>query len=72
MKLNHSIENNICIVSMNGDFLHDEVPEVKTYMNPLIENESVTVLILDLEKVDYIGSSGIGFIGATFKTLKER
>jgi len=72
MELTHRIENNICVISIEGHILHDRVETFKDYLDPWLHNETIDVVLINLDKVEIIDSSGIATIMATMKTLQER
>ena len=72
MKIEHRIENNITIVSLNGALSLDDVEIFKTYMKPLIENDTIKGIALNFDKINFMDSSGVGVIMSTFQSLRER
>ncbi len=72
MQLSHRIENDVCIVAIEGNIALDGVSDVKSYVKPFLEDEAVQKIIINFEKVNFIDSSGIGLIVSIFKTLQQR
>lgn len=72
MKIDHRIEDDICIVNINGDMTRDYVKKFQTYMEPFIENESIKGIALNFANVKFIDSSGIGKIVTIFRLLQSR
>lgn len=72
MELTHRIENNICVISIKGHILHDGVETLRDYLDPWLKNEAIDVVLINLNKVEIIDSSGIAIIMTTMKTLQER
>lgn len=58
------------ILSFIGDLDMWTLPLAKERINGLI-NEGKTKIILDLDKMNYIDSSGLGFFIGTLKKLKD-
>ena len=72
MDFSHRIENQVCIVNIEGNIALDGVTEAKEYLKPLLEDIEVRGLLINFEKVNFIDSSGIGLIVSLFKTLQQR
>ena len=70
--LTHKSEGNILIVALDKQLGLDTTAEVRDYLKPLLENWELKGLIFNCEKLDYITSSGIGFIADYFKQMKGR
>ena len=61
----------IIIVSVEGMMAAESLIELRNCLLENIEDETLKGMVLDLEKVDVIDSSGIGLIVSIFKSLKE-
>lgn len=55
-----------------GNIALDGVSDVKNYIKPFLDDESVKGVVINFEKVNFIDSSGIGLIVSIFKTLQTR
>ncbi|MDH4224117.1 MAG: STAS domain-containing protein [Deltaproteobacteria bacterium] len=72
MVLTHRMENNICVVSIEGNIALDGVNEAKTYLKPHLEDTAIKGILFNFEKVNFIDSSGIGLIVSIYKTMQQR
>ncbi len=72
MELEHHIENNICTISIEGKLVHHTVAEVKTYAKPLFTYDVIQGVILNLEKVSFLDSTGIGIIIFLFREFEKQ
>jgi len=72
MELNHRIVDNICVISPLGNFALEGVNKVKSYIEPFLDDESVKGMIMNLEEVNFIDSSGIALIVFTYKSFKKK
>ena len=72
MQLSHRTENNICILSIEGNIALDGVSDVKSYIKPFLDDQAVQGVVINFEKVNFIDSSGIGLIVSVFKNLQQR
>ncbi len=69
MKITSQMENQIGILSIEGDIISQTVAELKTCFETYIEKEDLKGIILDCEKAEYIDSAGLGLIASFYKTL---
>ncbi len=72
MKLSHSIKDNVCILSIEGRFLKKEVSEFESYMETLLENSDHRAFLINLKRVNYLTSLGVGMLIIFFKKANER
>ncbi|MBC8043094.1 MAG: STAS domain-containing protein [Rhizobacter sp.] len=71
MYLKESERNNVIILELRGDLLGgDDVSEFKTKVKSLADGGKKN-LVLDLSKVTYINSSGIGMLVAGMTTVTQ-
>lgn len=63
--------NDISIIDLEGEIDIYNVPEIRGVINKLIEQESLKILV-NMEKVSYIDSSGIGALITTRSDLKNK
>ena len=62
MKISHTLDDNICILELDGDILWAEAPNLPKYLDTVLETESVKGLVINLKQVSAIDSGGIGAI----------
>ena len=72
MIFSHRTEDNICIISIEGNIALDGVGEAKAFLKPHIESGDIKGIVMNFEKVNFIDSSGIGLIVSVFKTMQEK
>ncbi|MBF0280623.1 MAG: STAS domain-containing protein [SAR324 cluster bacterium] len=72
MDLTHRIENGICLINLAENLISSNVSEVQNYLKPLIQDESTTGIVLNLENVLYIDSSGFGLLISVYQSLRKR
>ena len=72
MRIKHQMNDNTCMITIDGNIALEAVGEVKNYIKPFLQNEKVASLLINFEKVDFIDSSGIGLIVSIYKTLQQR
>ncbi len=72
MKFNHSIENNIIRLSMEGDLIgEDSGLDLVSLVNDAIEKE-VRYGVIDISGLRYINSSGIGVLITILTKLRNK
>jgi anti-anti-sigma factor len=59
---------NVCVVSLNGDFVGEITREVKATAEQRLEQRRLADFVIDFEKVDFIDSEGL----ETLLWLKRR
>lgn len=72
MIFSHRIENDTCIVAIEGNIALDGVNEAKAFLRPHLENAQVRSMVINFDKVNFIDSSGIGLIVSIFKTMQQK
>jgi len=70
MEINQREKNDIIILDITGEIDLYNAPEIKDIINTLIEKQKYNVII-NLEKVTYIDSSGIGALISSLSNLKK-
>ena len=57
---------------MEGELDHCSAQSIRRELDRVLEDHSVRHLILDMEKMDFMDSSGIGVILGRYRTLAGR
>ncbi|MFW5808036.1 MAG: STAS domain-containing protein [Spirochaetota bacterium] len=70
MEINKRETNDIVILDITGEIDLYNAPEIKDIINKLVEEQKYNVII-NLEKVTYIDSSGIGALISSLSNLKK-
>ena len=70
MDITKRTSGNVVILSIMGEIDLYNAPEIKDIINKLIEEQNYHVII-DLAKVSYIDSSGIGALISSLSNLKK-
>ena len=72
MIFSNRVENDICVISVEGNIALDGVNEAKTYLRPHMDNKGAKGILINFDKVNFIDSSGIGLIVSVFKAMQQR
>ncbi|MCX7677700.1 MAG: STAS domain-containing protein [Spirochaetes bacterium] len=70
MDINKRTKDDIVLLDITGEIDLYNAPEIKDIINKLIEEKKYNVVI-NLEKVSYIDSSGIGALISSLSNLKK-
>lgn len=70
MEINRRETADIVVLDISGEIDLYNAPEIKDTINQLIEDQKYNVII-NLEKVSYIDSSGIGALISSLSSLKK-
>ena len=70
MEINRRESADIVVLDISGEIDIYNAPEIKDTINQLIEDQKYNVII-NLEKVSYIDSSGIGALISSLSSLKK-
>ncbi|MBF0287517.1 MAG: anti-sigma factor antagonist [SAR324 cluster bacterium] len=62
MNITHRQEQNICIISLKGEMVWQEVQTLNAHVTKLLEQEGVGGFLVNLEKVTYLSSSALGVL----------
>ena len=69
MELTSRIENENYIVSLKGDFSQESVTQFRKDIQPYLEDATTHAIIVNMQEVTYIDSSGLGMITFLHKKL---
>ncbi len=69
MELKQKRVGSIVTITIDGNIILDGTKTISEYMIPLTKDTEVSDIILDMENVNTIDSSGIGFIVQIYKKL---
>lgn len=72
MEISHSIQNQVCILSIIGDLDASIGNEFKDYLRKLTYDTNIKTILIDFSQTNYIDSSGIGTIIMADFQLKKR
>ena len=72
MEIAHEQKDGIEIFRFVGNLALTGVKEAKVVVKPLVDDESVAKVVINMEGVSLIDSSGIGFLVSVYNTMKKR
>lgn len=67
------IENGqVLTIKLRGELDHHSADEARVLIDEKIKNEKFKKLVIDLKSLDFIDSSGIGFVIGRYKVIRKR
>ncbi|MBF0288032.1 MAG: STAS domain-containing protein [SAR324 cluster bacterium] len=72
MKIAHSLQKQICIVTVEGAIVGKDVFELGMYLTALPKKEGCTAIVLNLKDTTHLDSSAIGTFLMLFQMFKEK
>ena len=66
------VKANILILRLNGELDDISVPDLRKRISSYIDEYKIVHLVINLEKLEFIDSSGVGFIIGRFHQLRKR
>lgn len=72
MKIAHSLQKQICIVTVEGSVVGKEVFKLGMYLTTLPKQEDLTAIVLNLKDTTHLDSSAIGTFLILFHTFQEK
>ncbi len=62
----------VLTIKLKGDLDHHSADEVRGLIDDKIKNEKLNKLVIDFKGLDFIDSSGIGFVIGRYKVIRKR
>ncbi|WP_326908573.1 STAS domain-containing protein [Sedimentibacter sp. MB31-C6] len=59
-------------IKLNGDLDHHSSESIRDIIDEKIKDEKYKKIVIDLKKLDFIDSSGIGFVIGRYKVIRKR
>lgn len=72
MLMSNQRKSNILIINLEGELDHHHAKEVRDYIDRILEDESIRHLLLDLSRLRFMDSSGIGVFIGRYKIISKR
>lgn len=72
LKFQMGIKKNILIIRLDGEFDQSSVQKLKEKVNNVMDKYQIKYLIFNFDKVNFMDSTGIGFIISRYTEIKRR
>jgi len=60
------------VIRLKGDLDHHGADQTRDTIDEKIMDDSISKVIIDFKKIDFIDSSGIGFVIGRYKNIRKR
>lgn len=64
--------NGVLVVYLKGELDHHTAVDVRTYMDKRLEDPTIKNIVLDIEGLNFMDSSGIGVLIGRYKAVSKR
>ncbi|MTI70918.1 MAG: anti-sigma F factor antagonist [Firmicutes bacterium] len=71
MQINYKIINKNLIIDFNGELDHHTASDIRKQVDELYSEKMLHNIILDLDNLNFMDSSGIGLIMGRYKTVSQ-
>jgi len=65
------VKENVLLIRLSGELDHHTAEELRQKVNDAIENNSIQHILLNLEQLTFMDSSGLGVILGRYKQIKH-
>ncbi|HZJ58474.1 MAG TPA: anti-sigma F factor antagonist [Clostridia bacterium] len=72
MQITNKRVSDILVVSLEGELDHHTSGEVRKYIDHLLDDPTIKNLIIDIKKLNFMDSSGLGVLIGRYKIIKKR
>lgn len=72
MEIKHRIYNNILYIILCGELDEHSANFTKTTLDELLDKKGFNQIIIDLNELDFMDSTGVGVMIGRYKRMKER
>ena len=72
MELNAKRKGQRIVAELSGELDHHSVSFVREQLDALLKDPAVNELVLDMRKVDFMDSAGLGMVLGRYRTLSAR
>lgn len=69
--MNTTVSGNVLIVDVDGDLDHNTSNNIRRKIDTELKKNPINLLIMDLSKLDFMDSSGIGLILGRYKLINS-
>ncbi|PLT28269.1 anti-sigma F factor antagonist [Peribacillus deserti] len=70
--INQEIKDNILCIRLSGELDHHSAEELKEKASAAIEKHGIQHIILNLEELSFMDSSGLGVVMGRYKQIKQK
>ncbi|CAM3875507.1 anti-sigma F factor antagonist [Mesobacillus zeae] len=71
LAISMEIKNNVLCIRLSGELDHHTADELREQATKALESENVRHIVLNLEELSFMDSSGLGVILGRYKQIKQ-
>jgi stage II sporulation protein AA (anti-sigma F factor antagonist) len=71
LKIDMDVKNNVLCIRLDGELDHHTADELRELASKAIEQENIRHIVLNLEQLTFMDSSGLGVILGRYKQIKQ-
>jgi stage II sporulation protein AA (anti-sigma F factor antagonist) len=72
LAINLEVKKDVLCIRLSGELDHHTAEELREECSKLIESENIKHIILNLEELGFMDSSGLGVILGRYKQIKQK
>ncbi|MEG9297411.1 anti-sigma F factor antagonist [Mangrovibacillus sp. Mu-81] len=72
LAINLEVKKDVLCIRLSGELDHHTAEELREKSSKLIESENIKHIILNLEELGFMDSSGLGVILGRYKQIKQK
>ncbi len=72
MKFAHRIERDVCIITIDGNFILGDFSDGEVSLDDLLSDPAIRHVLINFEHVDYMDSTALGAMVSMLLTMQER
>jgi stage II sporulation protein AA (anti-sigma F factor antagonist) len=72
LAINLEVKKDVLCIRLSGELDHHTAEELREECSKLIESENIKHIILNLEELSFMDSSGLGVILGRYKQIKQK
>ncbi|MEL3972411.1 anti-sigma F factor antagonist [Rossellomorea oryzaecorticis] len=72
LAINLEVKKDVLCIRLSGELDHHTAEELREESSKLIESENIKHIILNLEELGFMDSSGLGVILGRYKQIKQK
>ncbi|WP_078413658.1 anti-sigma F factor antagonist [Priestia abyssalis] len=71
LSINLEVKHHVLLVRLSGELDHHAADELRTKITNLLDNEPIHHIVLNLQDLSFMDSSGLGVILGRYKQIKN-
>lgn len=72
LRIDLEVKDNVLLVRLDGELDHHTAEELRSKLNDKLEQHSIVHIVMNLEALSFMDSSGLGVILGRYKQIKSQ